>query len=75
MSDPIPGSDPNEAYEVGPLDPIRKVGDPWGWWACQCNGIVVRIAADRELLTRYASDSAHRASLITKKVWEKNARR
>jgi hypothetical protein len=41
MSDPIPGCDPNEAYEVVSLDPIRKVRDPWGWWACLCNGIVV----------------------------------
>jgi len=31
MSDPIPGCDPNEAYEVVPLDPIRKERDPWGW--------------------------------------------
>jgi hypothetical protein len=72
MSDPIPGCDPNEAYEVVPLDPIRKDRDPHGWWACLCNGIVVRIAA--EPLVRYASDPDYRASRITKKVWEKNAR-
>jgi hypothetical protein len=40
-----------------------------------CDGIVVRIAADRALLIRYASDPDYRASLITKKVWEKNASR
>ena len=73
MSDPIPARDPNEAYEIVPLDPIRK--DPHGWWACTCNGIVVRIAADREILVRYATDPEYRASLITKKVWEKNAHR
>jgi hypothetical protein len=28
MSDPIPGCDPSEAYEVVPLDPIRKDRDP-----------------------------------------------
>jgi hypothetical protein len=75
MSDPIPGCDPNEAYEVVPLDPIRKVRDPHGWWACLCNGIVVRIAAEREPLIRYASDPEYRASRITKKIWEKSAGR
>jgi hypothetical protein len=75
MSDPIPGCDPNEAYEVVPLDPIRKARDPYGWWACLCNGIPVRFAADRAVVQRYATDPAYRASLITKKVWEKNAGR
>jgi hypothetical protein len=75
MSDPVPGCDPNEAYEVVPLDPIRKARDPYGWWACLCNGIPVRSAAERELLIRYASDPKYRASLITRKVWEKNASR
>jgi hypothetical protein len=56
MSDPIPGRDPNEAYEVIPLDPIRKDHDPWGWWVCLCNGIPVRFAAERKPLIRYASD-------------------
>jgi hypothetical protein len=74
MSEPIPGCDPNEAYEVVPLDPIRKDRDPHGWWTCLCNGIPVRFAADRSTLIRYASDPDYRASLITKKVWE-NARR
>jgi hypothetical protein len=71
MSNPIPGRDPNEAYEVVPLDPIRKVRDPWGWWACLCNGIVVRIASEPAPLIRYASDPDYRASLITNKLWEK----
>ena len=56
MSDSIPGCDPSEAYEVVPLDPIRKDRDPHGWWACLCNGIVVRIASERAPLARYASD-------------------
>jgi hypothetical protein len=73
MPDPIPGCDPSEAYEVVPLDPIRKDRDPHGWWACLCNGIVVRIAADRAPLTRYANDPKYRASLITNKLWEKHA--
>jgi hypothetical protein len=58
---------------VVPLDPIRKVRDPWGWWACLCNGIVVTIAAEVAPLIRCANDPDYRASLITKKVWEKNA--
>jgi hypothetical protein len=75
MSDPIPGCDPNEAYEVVPLDPIRKERDPHGWWACLCNGIVVGIAADRAPLIRHTIDPDYRASLITEKLWEKNVRR
>jgi hypothetical protein len=91
MSDPIPGCDPSEAYDVVPLDPIRKDRDPhgwWadpirkdrdphGWWACLCNGIVVRIASERAPLARYASDPEYRASLITNKnkLWEKHASR
>lgn len=75
MSDPIPGCDPSEAYEVVRLDPIRKARDPHGWWACLCNGIVVRITADHVSLIRYATDPEHRASLVTKKAWEKNAGR
>jgi hypothetical protein len=73
MSDPIPGRDPNEAYEVVPLDPIRKERDPHGWRTCLCNGIPVRFAAEPAPLIRYASDPDYRASLITKKAWEKNA--
>jgi hypothetical protein len=34
-----------------------------------------RFAADRAVVQRYATDPAYRASLITKKVWEKNAGR
>jgi hypothetical protein len=75
LSDPIPGCDPNEAYEVVPLDPIRKVRDPHGRWACPCNGIPVRFAAQREPLVRYASDPDYRASLITRRLREKNAHR
>ena len=71
MSDPLPCQDPNEAYEVVPLDPIRKERDPHGWRACLCNGI----AADRGVVERYATDPLYRASLITKRLWEKNAGR
>jgi hypothetical protein len=71
MSDPIPGCDPSEAYEVVPLDPIRTARYPWGWWACLCHGIVVRIAADQASLIRYANDPDYRTSLITKRLSEK----
>jgi hypothetical protein len=70
-----PTNDPNEAYDVVPLDPIRKDRDPHGWWAALCNGIVVRIAAQRTPLIRFASDPEYRASLITDKLWEKHAGR
>jgi hypothetical protein len=70
-NNPIPGCDPNEAYEVVPLvEPIWKPRDPVGWWICLCNGIPVRFAAHREPLDRYASDPEYRASLITQKAWE-----
>jgi hypothetical protein len=62
MPDPIPGCDPSEAYEVVLLDPIRNDRDPHGWWACLCNGIVVRIASQRAPLARYASEPEYRAS-------------
>jgi len=75
MSDPIPGCDRSEAYEVVPLDPIQKDRDPHGWWACLCNGIVVRIAAEHAPLARYATDPKYRASLITNKLWENHAGR
>jgi hypothetical protein len=55
--------DPNEACEVVRLDPIREEHDPHGWLACLCNGIVVRIAANRASLT---DDPEYRASLITR---------
>ena len=67
MSAPIPGHDPNEAYEVVPLDPIRKPRDLLGWFAYLCNGIVVRIAAERAALERYATDPACRQSVIPHK--------
>jgi hypothetical protein len=66
---------PDPILDSDPLDPIRKDRDPHGWWACLCNGIVVRIAAERAPLTRYASDPKYRAGLITNKLWEKNAGR
>ena len=65
--------DPNEAYEVVPLDPIREEHDPHSWLACLCNGIVVRIAANRAPSIRYADDREYRASLITRRLWEKDA--
>ena len=67
MPDPLPDIDPNDAYDVVPLDPIRRERDPQGWFACLCNGVIVRIAADRAVLERYATDPAYRRSLVVTK--------
>lgn len=66
MRDPIPGHDPNEAYDV-----IPTVGWPHGWWTVTCNGIPVWHCARREAADHYARDPEHRASLVTKKLWER----
>jgi hypothetical protein len=69
MSDPIPGCDPNEAYEVVPLDPIRKGSRSTG-----LVGMSVQRhrgqdrGRSRSAEPRYASDPDYRASLITKKL-------
>jgi hypothetical protein len=68
-ADPIPSNDPNEAYDVGPAD------YPPGWWTVTCNGISVWHFANRPRADRYATDLEFRASLITKKLWERNGGR
>jgi hypothetical protein len=62
MSDPIPGNDPNAAYNVVP-----KQGWPDGWWTVTCNGIPVRHFANKTNAERYATDPEYRASLIVTK--------
>ena len=69
MSDPIPGNDPNAACDV----PSTRW--PKEWWTVTCNGIPVWHCPTREKAERYATDPKYRASLITKKLWEKNAGR
>jgi hypothetical protein len=60
MSDPIPAVTRTKPVRLSRLlDPIRKRRDPHGWWACLFNGIVVRIAGDRESLIRYSRRDAN----------------
>ena len=62
MSDPIPGNDPNAAYDVVPSG--RWPND---WWTVTRNGIPVRHFANKAVAERYATDPKYRASLIVKK--------
>jgi hypothetical protein len=62
--------DPNEAYEVVPIEPGPH-GPPKGWWTVKRNGLPVRHFPGKEKAQRYATDPAYRASLVTRKAWEK----
>jgi hypothetical protein len=62
--------DPNEAYEVVPIEPGPH-GPPKGWWTVKRNGHPVRHFPGKEKAQRYATDPAYRASLVTRKAWEK----
>ena|ERR1700724_3057828 len=61
MSDPIPGNDPNAAYDVVPTQ-----GWPHGW-TVTCNGIPVRHFVNKTNAERYATGPEYRASLIVTK--------
>ena len=61
--------DPNEAYQVGPIEPGRN-GPPKGWWTVTRNSIPVRHLPGKEKAARYATDPEYRASLAGK-AWEK----
>jgi hypothetical protein len=56
--------DPNEAYEVVPIEPGPH-GPPKGWWTVKRNGLPVRHFPGKENAQRYATDPEYRASLIT----------
>ena len=62
--------DPNEAYEVVPIEPGPH-GPPKGWWTVKRNGLPVRHFPGKEKAQRYATDPEYRASLIARKAWEK----
>jgi hypothetical protein len=62
MSDPIPGNDPNAAYDVVPS---REW--PQGWWTVTRNGIPVRHFGNKTTAERYATDPKYRASLVVTK--------
>jgi hypothetical protein len=66
MSDPIPGNDPSEAYDVVVLMPEALRG-PEGLFTVTCNGIRVRHFASKSIAERYAMDAEYRASLIVTK--------
>jgi hypothetical protein len=63
----IPGHDPNEAYDVIPMEEHPR-GPRGGWWTVTCNRIPVRHCAPdrRDLAERYATDPDYRLSLVTK---------
>jgi hypothetical protein len=52
--------DPNEAYEVVPIEPGPH-GPPQGWWTR--NGLPVRHFPGKEKAQRNATDPEYRASL------------
>jgi hypothetical protein len=62
--------DPNEAYEVVPMEPGPH-GPPAGWWTVKRNGLPVRHFPGKEKAERYATDPEYRASLVTARAWEK----
>lgn len=65
--------DPNEAYEVVPIDPA--VQRPGGWWAVKRNGMPVRFFPHKEKAERFASDQEYRASLVTVRLWKAHAKK
>jgi hypothetical protein len=68
--DEMTDDDPNEAYEVVPIEPGPH-GPPKGWWTVKRNGLPVRHFRGKEKAQRHATDPEYRASLIARKVWEK----
>lgn len=57
----IPHHDPNEAYEVVPMQPGPH-GPPPTWWTVTCNGIPVYhfTPEARGVAERYATDPTYR---------------
>ncbi|SEN66393.1 hypothetical protein [Bradyrhizobium sp. OK095] len=74
-NDPIPGNDPNEAYDLVHMK-VEPHGLPADWWTAQCNGIPVRHFSPVALpdAERYCSDPEYRQSLVKKKLWERGGR-
>ena len=62
--------DPNEAYEVVPIE-SGPHGPREGWGTVKRNGIAVRHFPGRGKADKYATDPEFRASLVTGKAWEK----
>ena len=66
----VSDDDPNDAYEVLPIEPGPH-GPPKGWWTVKRSGIAVRHFPGKEKAERYATDPEYRASLAAGKAWEK----
>ena len=66
MFRPLPGNDPNEAYEARALSPAAR------WLTVTANGIPVQHfgPSSRELAERYATDPEYRQSRVIRKVHE-----
>jgi hypothetical protein len=58
---------PNEAYEVVPIEPAPH-GPPVGWWTVERNGLPVRHFPGKEKAERFATDPEYRASLAAGKA-------
>lgn len=64
-SDPVPGNDPNEAYEL--ISSPTHLGLPADWWTVNYNGAPVMhfSAGKKHLAERYVRDSAFRQEKAT----------
>ena len=59
--------DPNQGYEVVPIQPGQP--GPQGWWTVRYHGIAIRHFPGKEKADRYATDREYRASLVTRRAW------
>jgi hypothetical protein len=66
----VTDDDPNEAYEVVPIE-LGPHGPPKGWWTVKRNGTPVKHFPGKEKAQRFATDREYRASLVAGKTWEK----
>jgi hypothetical protein len=64
------GNDPNEAYEVVPIEPGPH-RPPRTWWTVKRYGLSVRHFPGKEKAELYATDPEYHASLITGRAWVK----
>jgi hypothetical protein len=66
----VTDDDPNESYEVVPIEPGPH-GPPEGWWNVKRNGLPVRHFPDKEKAQRLAPDREYRASQVAGKAWRR----
>lgn len=67
MPDPDLDDDPNEAYEVVPMERTHP-RDPHGWWSVLRNGIPVRHSGNKAAMERYATDPALRKEIASHRM-------